>query len=104
MPFGSLDLLIILPIFPSSVESLLFFGSIGRVLFEAPGGSEDKLLGSIGLIRSYNFVLKSFLFLIALLLDCGALLGPKMVPKSTNIKNTFSKVHFDFEWFSMRFL
>ena len=31
-PLGALDFWIILPVFPSSFESLLFFGSIGREL------------------------------------------------------------------------
>ena len=37
--------------------------------------------GSLALIRPYNFVLKSLLFLIPFLFDFGSILGAKMSPK-----------------------
>ena len=83
-----------------------FFGiDRARITGGARGGSRATFLGPVGRILSYNFVLKSLLFLIPFFFDFGSILGPKMDPKSTKIlQKSPSKVHFDFEPFSIQLL
>ena len=45
------------------------------------GWSRATLLGLLALIRPYNFVLKSLLFLIPFFFDFGSILGAKMTPE-----------------------
>ena len=69
------------------------------------GGSQATFLPFLALIRPYNFILKSLLFLIPFFFDFGSILGAKMTPESKKIllKST-SKVHSNFETFAIGFL
>ena len=61
--------------------SYCFFDSPGAHMGVRQGGSRATFLGSLALIRSYNFVLKSLLFLIPFFFDFWSTLDPKMTPK-----------------------
>ena len=60
---------------------IVFLIHRARIWGCARGGSRATFLPPFALIRPYNFVLKSLLFLIPFLFDFGSILGAKMTPK-----------------------
>ena len=68
------------------------------------GGRPDQLLGSIGVISKYNFVLKSLPFLMQFFFNFWSIWAAKLLPKSAKIdKKCTSKSHLIFVSFSIPF-
>ena len=60
---------------------IVFLIHRARIWGCARGGSTATFLPFLRLLRPYNFVLKSLLFLIPFLFDFGSILGAKISPK-----------------------